>query len=260
MGSALLQGWLATDASFHVTVIDPAPQASLRKMVKKPHLLLADSTDIASDNEPFDAVILAIKPQLFGAVVPGLKRFIQQGALCLSIAAGKNIASIKAMLGDDTAIVRSMPNTPALIGQGITGMVANAKVSDAQRDLATCLLSSVGDVIWLDLEEHMHAVTAVSGSGPAYVFALIETMQKAGEALGLAPDIALHLARKTVQGAGALAQEKADTLDPAQLRYQVTSPAGTTAAALDVLLAEDGLGKLMRDTLRAAAKRSQELA
>lgn len=257
IGSALLAGWIKKEIPLEVTVVDPSPSDHLRDLVTKPHTLV-QSID-ALKKTSFDVVVLAVKPQSFPEILPTLIPFTNGRAVFMSVAAGKTMAGMQEILGMETPIIRVMPNTPALIGQGMAGLVANAYVSEDARQLAEDLMLAVGDSVWVSDEEQMHAVTALSGSGPAYVFAMVEAMQKAGEALGLDAETALKLARKTVQGAGALAAEKADT-DPSELRRQVTSPGGTTAAALDVLLAEDGLAKLMREAMRAAAKRSQEMA
>jgi pyrroline-5-carboxylate reductase len=176
----------------------------------------------------------------------------------LSIAAGKPIAFFESALGAESAIVRSMPNTPAAVGAGITAACANRHVSAVQRALCQRLLEAVGDVVWVDDEAQMDAVTAVSGSGPAYVFLLIECLTEAGVAEGLPPDVAEKLARTTVIGSGALAKGAPEAAT--QLRKNVTSPGGTTEAALKVLMSEDGMGKLMRRAIRAATARSKELA
>ena len=190
--------------------------------------------------------------------VPNARKLGGGETVVLSIAAGTPIRYFEAAFGNDTPIVRSMPNTPAAVGRGITALVGNAAVRPAQMDMAEELLSAIGQVVRLDDETQMDAVTAVSGSGPAYVFHLIETMAAAGEAEGLPAGIAKRLALATVAGAGALA-EAADE-SPSQLRVNVTSPAGTTAAALEVLMSEtSGFPKLLNDAVAAAARRSREL-
>jgi pyrroline-5-carboxylate reductase len=186
-------------------------------------------------------------------------RSLGNGAtLFLSVAAGTPIAAYEAVLGSKTPIIRAMPNTPAAVGRGITAIVANGQATARHMDMAENLLAAVGQVVRLDHEGQMDAVTAVSGSGPAYVFHLIETLAAAGEAEGLPPEMAMKLAKATVAGAGALAEAAEE--DPAQLRVNVTSPGGTTAAALAVLMEESsGFPKLLRHAVRAAADRSREL-
>jgi pyrroline-5-carboxylate reductase len=176
----------------------------------------------------------------------------------ISIAAGKTLSYFADRLGSEVAVIRTMPNTPAAIGRGITVCCAGAAVSAAQRATADALLCSVGQVAWTADETLMHAVTAVSGSGPAYVFLLIEALQAAAVAAGLPADLAARLARDTVTGSGELARQSSD--DPAKLRADVTSPGGTTAAALAVLMAEDGLPDLMKRAVAAATARSEEMA
>lgn len=256
MGRALLGGWHKAEAVSSVTVVDP-----------QPHDLLKDShahkvfthIDEVQHPEQFNVVVLAIKPQVFDEVLPALKRFARQDTLFLSIAAGKSINTIAKGIGHEAAIVRAMPNTPALIGHGIAVCANNNLATAEQRAIAKSLLSAVGEVLWTSDEKTLHAVTALSGSGPAYVFALIEAMQKAGEKLGLSHDMAARLARRTVEGSGALAAFSPDK-SPADLRHQVTSPGGTTEAALRVLHGEKGLCALLTEAIEAAARRSQELA
>ncbi|RME15311.1 MAG: pyrroline-5-carboxylate reductase [Alphaproteobacteria bacterium] len=251
MGSAMLAGWLESGLPpGAVWVIDPNPSDWLKS---RPGLHL---------NEGLPArpavVVVAVKPQMMGEALPGLAALGNGETLVLSIAAGTPIAAFEAALGARTPVVRAMPNTPAAIGRGITAIIGNAHASAAQIDLAETLLKAVGQVVRLSDEAQMDAVTALSGSGPAYVFLLIEAMAAAGVAEGLAPDLAMALAKATVAGAGALA-EAADE-EPAQLRRNVTSPGGTTAAALGVLMDEEkGLAPLMRRAVAAAANRSREL-
>ncbi len=250
MGSAMLAGWLGRGLpAGAVWVIDPAPSDWL--VARGVHLNEALPADPA-------VVLVAVKPQVMRGALPQLAPLGGGGVLFVSVAAGIPIAAYEEMLGGQTPVIRAMPNTPAAVGRGITAMVGNAQVTPAQADMAEALLSAVGQVVRLEDEGQMDAVTAVSGSGPAYVFYLIEALAAAGEAEGLAPDLALRLARATVAGAGALAEESGE--DPAQLRVDVTSPGGTTAAALEVLMdAQNGLGPLMRRAVGAAADRSREL-
>jgi len=205
-----------------------------------------------------NAVIFAVKPQVINEVLPPYRRFVAPETLFLSIAAGTTISGLARHLGGEAAIVRCMPNTPAAIGRAITVACPNNHVSPEQRGLCDNLLAAIGDSTWVDDEGLMDAVTAVSGSGPAYVFLLIEALAAAGERAGLAPDLALRLARATVAGSGELARLSSEA--PAKLRENVTSPGGTTRAALDVLMAEGGLPDLLDRAVAAATVRSRELA
>ncbi len=251
MGCALLSGWEKKNSFASLAIVEPQPNDALKKYTVYPD-------GFAIENENFDVVIIAVKPQIVLQVLTSLKRFAKPDTLFISIAAGKKIETMQELIGDKTAFIRAMPNMPAMIGQGITVCVANKTATKPDRDLAQNLLGAVGDVVWIDDEEQMHAVTALSGSGPAYVFALIEAMQHAGEGLGLSPDLAARLARQTVQGSAAMAATQIDKT-PQELRHSVTSPKGTTEAALDILLAENGLDRLMADAMRAAVQRSKDL-
>jgi pyrroline-5-carboxylate reductase len=250
MGRALLAGWQKENAALSVTIVEPHPIPELKTF----GTVFPDARQVTGF---FDIIVLAIKPQMFDAVLPGLKKFVNTETVFLSIAGGKSMASISTHLGE-AAIIRAMPNTPAMVGEGITVCVANAEVTETQKETATDLLAAVGQVVWIDQEDHMHAVTALSGSGPAYVFALIEALQQAGEKAGLPKELAAPLARQTVIGSAALAAQEANKT-PAQLREQVTSPGGTTEAALKVLKGEKGLDALLMEAIQAAAQRSQEL-
>lgn len=251
MGSAMLQGWLEGGlpaASVHV--IDPKPSDWLR----------GTGVNINAELPAAPAVVLvAVKPQMMGEALPLLRAMGGGETLFVSVAAGTPIAHFEAVLGEGTPIIRAMPNTPAAIGRGITAIIGNSLVAPEQMDTAEALLKAVGDVVRLDNEEQINAVTGVSGSGPAYVFHMIECLAAAGEAQGLAPDLAMQLAKATVAGAGALAMEAGET--PEQLRINVTSPNGTTQAGLDVLMdAQSGLPPLIRTTVAAATDRAKELA
>ena len=213
--------------------------------------------EVAPDLSP-DAVVFAVKPQIIADVVPGYRRFVRPQTLFVSIAAGTTIAGLARHLGADAAIVRCMPNTPAAIGRAITVACPNPLVSETQRRLSDALLAAIGESAWVEDEALMDAVTAVSGSGPAYVFLLIEALAAAGARVGLPADLALRLARETVAGAGELARQSPEA--PARLRENVTSPGGTTRAALDILMAEHGLPELLDRAVAAAAARSRELA
>lgn len=253
MGLAMLEGWLARGLPVGaVWVIDPAPSERVQALAAQGlHLNTALPADPA-------VAILAVKPQMMGAALPALAGLGCGRTLFISVAAGVTLATLEAALGAGAALVRAMPNTPAAIGQGITAVLANAVAGPAGLGRAQDLLSAVGQVVALEHEGQMDAVTAVSGSGPAYVFYLIEALAAAGVAEGLPPDLSMRLARATVAGAGQLARDERS--DPAALRAAVTSPGGTTAAALAHLMEEStGLGPLMARAVAAAAARSREL-
>ena len=253
MGSAMLEGWLAGGvAPSTVWILDPAPSERLRE-------LAGQGLHLNSDLPESPAVcIVAVKPQMMGEALPRIAPLGNGKTVFLSIAAGTLIAAFEAVLGAQTPIVRAMPNTPAAIGRGITALIGNAQVDEPALVLAEALLQAVGQTVRLDDESQMDAVTAVSGSGPAYVFHLIEALAAAGEAEGLSPELAMTLAKATVGGAGELAERAAES--PEQLRVNVTSPGGTTAAALNVLMdRERGFPALLREAVAAGAKRSREL-
>ncbi len=250
MGTALLTGWLAAGLPpSSVWVLEPAPTDWLKSSGVHLNLTLPNSPAVA---------LVAVKPQMMGAALPALQALGNGTTLFISIAAGTSIASFEAALGSRTPIVRSMPNTPAMVGRGITGICANGHAGAAGLKLARRLMQAVGQVVQLDGEHQIDAVTAVSGSGPAYVFYLIEALAAAGEAEGLSPQVAMQLARATVCGSGELAHHSPDPA--AQLRINVTSPAGTTAAALAHLMDPvTGLAPLMRRAVHAAVERGREL-
>jgi pyrroline-5-carboxylate reductase len=250
MGRALAKGWIAAGVDPRsITVVDPDPAARAAAGA-----LGLDAVAVAQEAlAPIDVAVLAVKPAELDAVL----RALPSALLYLSIAAGRSIAEIAAIVGDDRAIVRAMPNTPAAIGQGMSGLCAGARAGAADRATAASLMEAVGAVEWLDNESDMDAVTAVSGSGPAYVFLLIEALTDAGVAAGLEPQVAARLATATVSGAGAYARQS--TEDAVTLRRQVTSPKGTTEAALAVLLGGNAFRNLLRDAVAAAAARSREL-
>jgi pyrroline-5-carboxylate reductase len=251
MGAAMLQGWLARG-------LDPAKAIVLEPQPADDIKALKVAINPADKPAEAGAIILAVKPQVAGDVVRPLKAMIGASTVAVSIMAGKTLAFLERAL-PNAAIVRAMPNTPAAIGRGITVAVPNAHVSAAQRDLAHRLLAATGTVEWIADEKLMDAVTAVSGSGPAYVFLLAESLTKAGVAAGLPPELAAKLARETVAGSGELLHRS--PFNPAVLRENVTSPGGTTAAALEVLMAAaDGLDPLLAKAIAAAAKRSRDLA
>jgi len=250
MGGSLLKGWRESGIVDRPLVVDPA-------MPSLDGVTVAAALSDLPDPLP-RTILLAVKPQMMDQALPPLAARLPDGALVISIAAGKTIAYLADRLGSKARIVRTMPNTPAAIGRGITVCCAGPGVDATGRDLADRLMRAVGAVAWIDDETLMHAVTALSGSGPAYVFLLIEALTAAGVAAGLPPDLAASLARATVSGSGELARLSPD--DPAKLRADVTSPGGTTAAALGVLMAKGGLTDLMTRAVAAATARSQELA
>jgi len=258
MGGALLAGWLKRGmAPDRIIVIEPAPNPAILDLASKGMRLTANATALPADLRP-EVVVLAVKPQAMDAALAPLGPLMKAEPLILSIAAGRTIGYYHERLGSDAAIVRAMPNTPAAIGRGITVLCANRRASAAQRAVAAELLTAVGEVAWVEDEAAMDTVTALSGSGPAYVFLLVEALAEAGVAQGLDPVLAGRLARVTVAGAGALLEQSEK--DAASLRVDVTSPGGTTAAALEVLMAKDGLSPLMRRAVAAAARRARELA
>ncbi len=256
MGGALARGWLKAgldgDAFF---AIDP-------NLAAQSHDGLPASQIVASmrdlpDNIAPRVIVMAVKPQMMTDVLPELKSLIGQNTLVTSVAAGTTIAQYEENFGE-VSIIRTMPNTPAAVGKGITGMTANRQASAADKALAQQLLSAVGEVVWVEEETLIDSVTAVSGSGPAYVFYMVEALAAAGVQNGLSEDVAMKLARQTIVGAGALLEASAESA--ADLRRKVTSPKGTTAAALDVLMAEEGLSAIITRAVTAARKRSEELS
>ncbi|UWQ18812.1 pyrroline-5-carboxylate reductase [Jannaschia sp. M317] len=244
MGSAMLAGWLDRGLDpGAVTVLDPHPSDWVQGTGVRINADLPAAPAFA---------LIAVKPQMMGDALPALQGL--PGTLFVTVAAGTPIAAYEAAFGAHSRIVRAMPNTPAAVGQGITAIIGNGATTPDDLDLAQGILAAVGQVVRLTHEDQMDAVTGLSGSGPAYVFHMIETLAAAGEAQGLTPDLALQLARATVAGSGALAMTGED---PAQLRINVTSPNGTTQAGLEVLMPE--LPDLMKRTVAAAADRSREL-
>jgi pyrroline-5-carboxylate reductase len=249
MGGAMLEGWLAAGTDPRsIVVIEPQPQDT--QALKTPGLtVVAEPPALVADT-----LVLAVKPQVMGEVLPGLAPLRDERTLVVSLAAGITIGTLR-QLGSGP-LVRSIPNTPAALGKGMTAAVADG-ASDADVARADELLSAIGAVAWVDDEALIDPATAVSGSGPAYVFHMVECLAAAGEAEGLPPDVAAKLARQTIIGAGALLERSA--LDPATLRSNVTSPGGTTAAALGVLMESGELEELMIRAVHAAAVRSREL-
>ena len=258
MGGALLGGWIASGLEpSDAVVVEPAE--ALAQAARDSHGVAVQGN--LDDMDPGLAprvVVLAVKPQVMDDVVPPYGRFAGPGTVFLSIAAGKSIAYLESRLGGSAAIVRSMPNTPAAVGRGIAVLCANQAADQAQVETCRTLLAAVGEAVVVDDESLLDAVTAVSGSGPAYVFLLIECLAEAGIEAGLPAELSHRLALATVAGAGALAAQ-ADA-PPGTLRQNVTSPGGTTHAALGVLMADDGLQQLMTRAVAAATQRSLELA
>jgi pyrroline-5-carboxylate reductase len=251
MGSAMLAGWLGRGLPpSSVWVVEPRPSDWLK----------ATGVDLSGDLPAQPAiVIVAVKPQVMGEALPTLKAMGNGDTLFLSVAAGITLDYFEDLLGAQTPIIRAMPNTPAAISQGITAIVGNSRVGAAFLEEAEALLSAVGEVVRVDEEAKIDAVTGVSGSGPAYVFHMIETLAAAGEAQGLDATTAMQLAKATVAGAGALAMAAEES--PTQLRKNVTSPNGTTQAALEVLMDEtNGFPALLARAVKAATDRSRELA
>jgi pyrroline-5-carboxylate reductase len=254
MGAAMLEGWVALGLSpANIAVLEPQPSPDITALTER-GLRLNPPRDSVGD---IAAAVVAVKPQIAPELLPALAPFVVGATVVLSIMAGRTLRFLADNL-PGAALVRAMPNTPAAIGRGITVAIANPRVSPEQRALVDALLSAVGAVEWITDEALMDAVTALSGSGPAYVFLLAEAMARAGTAAGLPPTLAAALARATVAGAGELLNRS--PLGAATLRQNVTSPGGTTAAALEVLMAEDGLERLMTAAIAAATKRSRDLA
>jgi len=254
MGGAMIEGWLRFGLDpQNVAVIEPSPSPQISALAARGVRLNPDAralTDVA-------AVVIAVKPQVAAEVLPALTPMVAGSTVVVSIMAGRTLQFLSGALTRPCPLVRAMPNMPAAIGRGIT-VAVSLRASGAQRDLAHRLLAATGAVEWIEDETLMDAVTAVSGSGPAYVFLLAEVLAQAGTAAGLPPPLAQKLARETVAGSGELLRRSA--LDAAALRQNVTSPGGTTAAALDVLMGENGLTPLMNKAVAAAARRSRELA
>src|SRR5712671_6037616 len=254
MGGAMLDGWHRLGLRFdNVVLIEPQPSPEIITLGQRGLRI-----NPALDTFAASAIVIAVKPQVAPQLSATLAPLIGRDTVVISIMAGRTLAFLEKALPAGTALVRAMPNTPAAIGRGITVAVPNARVTGAQRALAHTLLSGVGAVEWVDDEALIDTATAVSGSGPAYVFLLAESLARAGAAAGLPADLAARLARATVAGSGELLGRS--PLDPATLRKNVTSPGGTTAAALDVLMSKDGLDPVLEKAVATATKRSRELA
>lgn len=255
MGEALMQRWLAANLLNRSDIIDPSGVPdSLLHHNEVVHIKSIEEAELIEAN----IVILCVKPQIMDIVCAGIKNYLPKGVPVLSIAAGKDVKYFEAQFAPSTPIIRVMPNLPATIGKGISALYANDAVTPMQKEMAQALFDAAGQTLWLEDESLMDAVTALSGSGPAYVFHLIEVMASAGEKLGLPQDQALMLARQTVIGAAALTEDQPQT-SPATLRQNVTSKGGTTEAALEVLM--DGRWqKIMDKALTAARDRGRDLA
>jgi pyrroline-5-carboxylate reductase len=254
MGGAMLRGWLDRGLdSKAVVVVDPSPPPDSAAWLASVRIRPVTAVPAVTAK----VIVVAVKPQIIAAVLPGLRPLIGRDTVVLSIAAGATLRNLKAGLGD-AAIVRSIPNTPAQVGRGVTAAIANAKVGKAARKLVGELLAAVGDVIWVEKEGLIDAATAVSGSGPAYVFHMVEALAAAGVSAGFDRDSAMRLARGTVIGGAELLHQS--DLPAEILRQNVTSPKGTTAAALKILMGRSGLTPLMKKAVAAARKRSRELS
>jgi pyrroline-5-carboxylate reductase len=256
MGGALLEGWLkqGLDPST-VFIQDPALSEAMTALAARHGIVANDAPELPS---PPAVILIAVKPDVAEKLLPEVEPMVGKNSVMLSIAAGLTLESLARYLPDSVAVVRAMPNTPASVGQGITVCIANPNVTPEQKRECDALLSAVGEIVWVEDEALLDPVTAVSGSGPAYVFLLAECLEEAGINAGLPHDLAKQLARATVAGAGELLRRS--DLEPATLRKNVTSPKGTTAAALDVLMSKGELKDLFARAVAAAAKRSRELS
>jgi pyrroline-5-carboxylate reductase len=256
MGGALIKGWIAAKSFSAIHVVEPLPSDEL-KTAAAARVVHLHAGFAAEELPPLSSIVLAVKPQVLKSETTLLGALGKTGALILSIAAGITTKRLMAELGPRTRLVRAMPNTPGAIGQGITVLYGAGTLSDTDRALAEALMASLGETLWLTDETLMDAVTAVSGSGPAYVFLLAEALAEAGRAEGLDATTADRLARATIAGSGALLAAVARPA--AALRKEVTSPGGTTEAALEVLMAPDGLSALIRRAVAAATARGKAL-
>lgn len=257
MGGALLRGWLAHDLPHQFHIVERAALSDDLSVAPNVHAV-EDVGQLPKDLA-FDMVVVAIKPQQLEELRDLLGRIVSEGTTLLSVMAGTAMVALGRVTPDSCPIIRAMPNLPAAIGQGMTVAVADTNVSADHKNLASELLSAAGEFAWLEDEALMDTVTAVSGSGPAYVFYLTEALAEAGKKLGLPDELAEQMARQTVIGSAALMASKEST-SAATLRENVTSPNGTTAAALEILMKDEGLASLMAEAVKAAEKRGQELS
>ncbi len=253
MGGAMLRSWLDNDLVSHINIIDPTPLSN--ELMSDSRINYAEKYEREAITS--DILILAVKPQILAQASTEIAKNLSDNTVLLSIAAGQSLATLASVFGADKAIIRTMPNTPASIGRGVCASIANENVSDTQKDIAQKLLEASGQSLWVDDEDLIDSVTALSGSGPAYIFYLIEALARAGEDVGLDTDTAMKLARQTVIGSAALAESE-PKISAATLRENVTSPNGTTQAALDILM--DGrFQDILNQTLSAAKSRAEEL-
>ena len=255
MGGAMLQGWLAQGiAGSRITVLDPQPSDTIASLCNRHGVSLNPASPAA-----VDVLILAVKPQMLDASAVGIEPWAAPGTAIVSILAGRTLADLADRFPRAAGCVRAMPNLPAAVGRGVTGIASDGRLGPEALDRIEGWLGAVGTVERLPHEDQIDMVTAVSGSGPAYVFLLAEALAKAGERLGLAPELASRLGRATVEGAGELLHRSPE-VTPATLRQNVTSPGGTTAAALAVLMADDALGPLLDRAVKAAFQRAKDLS
>lgn len=257
MGGAMLQGWLARGLSAQLTqVVDPGQPEDMQILARSHGFSFLSSADGLVIP---DILVIAVKPQMMQAVLPGLVPLVGKETVILSVAAGTEVSTFRAHFGDEAHVIRAMPNTPCQVGRGMTAAFASKGIDAEMKSIVADLLAATGKFSWVEAESLIDAVTAISGSGPAYLFHMVEALARAGEALGLDRDVADLLARQTVIGAGELLYQS--DLDAAVLRQNVTSPGGTTAAALDILMRDEaGLGALMAEAAVAARDRSVELS
>ena len=257
MGFALLEGWAGQGLQGQaVSIIEPNQSTQLKNLCKNKGFHLFSEPKSPA---PSDAVVLAIKPQMLDASIQAAENFLHSGAVLISILAGKSIRDLSARFPQVRSIVRAMPNTPAAVGRGMTGLYANDATNPQQRDLTESLLKPISQIEWLSQEKEIDMLTAISGSGPAYVFYLVESLAAAGVKLGLSSALSQRLARATIEGAGELLHQMPD-VSAEELRKRVTSPGGTTAAALAILMKDDGLSLVLDQAVSAARKRAEELA
>lgn len=258
MGRALMRGWLSADLPPEgMVVVDPV--ASADTIPGTQGVAFAATPSLLPEGLKARVILVAVKPQMMNEVLTSVRPLLGEHTVVVSVAAGVTLDQMRHGIGQGPALVRTMPNTPAAIGAGVTGLVAADGTSDVDKSLVEALMQAVGVTVWLEGEDVMDAVTATSGSGPAYVFHMVEALAAAAENAGLPADEATVLARQTVIGAARLLEADADVSAP-ELRARVTSPGGTTAAALEVLMADKGLTDLMTRAVAAAKKRGQELA
>lgn len=254
MGMAMADGWLDAGLSpDRLILVDPNPSSAVRNKASTVGLTVYQSVP----NKDAQVILLAVKPQVADEVLASIKPAIGDQTVLISVMAGISISKMEKLSGC-AKVIRAMPNTPAQIGKGITGVFSNKAVDPQDRMVADNLLEASGDVVWLNEEDDINKVTGVAGSGPAYVFHMVEALAEAAEANGMTPEMAMRFARQTIVGAASLLEYDSQT-SAAQLRENVTSPNGTTYAGLQVLMAEDGLVPLMEKTVKAATARAREL-